>query len=444
MLARRGLSSRLFRRCGAQPTQHRFCSGSGMSPEEEAEARAALGKRAHREVQIARRRRREADDEHVLYSCASAAGFTACDADGSEEVQRRRKVIDRFLTARAEEVMDAVVAGKPLDEVTGFTLEVAPSRDLPQPIAGDGVFLKDAPNGEVPAGTLMAFYPGTVYMPHEVRWLGGDGPLFKRAGQHTQSHVIARVGGVMIDGLWSNLEIPSAEFDVSDERLTEIVAGRIEQEDVTSEVGLQAVRDDMEAFRAGLCEERRSPTALVPAPDHRADTRRLRTQNAMAVGEMVNHPPDGRPANVLGWPVDLNLFGATPEERAAYASASPNTYGLRPAGAPAPGAPCPYTVVMVAAHTIKVGEELYLDYGMELLELEDIPVWFAPASLRGDAEETDPKKAPAIAIREELHAWREAFERTHGRKPTRNDLLTDPTSVSLFETFQKYRKLGDL
>merc|ERR1740139_531282 len=130
--------------------------------------------------------------------------------------------------------MDAVVAGKSIPELTGFTLEVKPSVDLAQPIAGDGVFLKDAPNGEIPAGTLLCFYPGSVYLAHEVRWLGGDGPMFERAGQHTQSHVIARVGGIMLDGLWSGVEVPAAEYDVTDEGLADIVAARIEKESVTS------------------------------------------------------------------------------------------------------------------------------------------------------------------------------------------------------------------
>merc|ERR1719203_1299147 len=100
---------------------------------------------------------------------------------------------------------------------------------------------------------------------------------------------------------------------------------------------------------------------------------------------------------------------------AAYARSAPNAYALRPEGAPAPGAPCPYTVVMVAAHPLKPGDELYLDYGCELLELEDIPLWFTPASLRGEAKEMDARASPAAAIKEELLAWREGFERRYGR-----------------------------
>jgi len=442
LLGRRGLGQ-FWRRAPALRHQPAFfCSAAASSAEDDAAQRMELAKRAHKEVQVARRRRREADDETVLFKCANAAGYFSCEDDG-DELQRRRRTIDRFLSARAEELMDAIAAGRPLSEIMDFTVEVAPSRDLPQPIAGNGVFIKSAANGEVPAGSLVAFYPGSVYMPHEVRWLGGDGPMLERAGQPTSSHVIARVGGVMIDGLWSQIEVPASEFDIDDAELSEVVADRLRKEDVQSDAGRQAAREDMEAYRSGLRSDRRSCHATVSAPDHGGVPQRIRSQNPLAVGEMINHPPDGRPANVLGWPIDLNLFDKG-DNWAAYARVSPNAYALRPQGAPGPGAPCPYTVVMVTAHALKPGEELYMDYGCELLELEDIPVWFSPASLRGDAKETDAREAPALAIRDELHAWRVSFEEVHGRRPSRHDLLSDPVSSALFETFQKYRKLGDL
>lgn len=245
----------------------------------------------------------------------------------------------------------------------------------------------------------------------------------------------------MIDGLWSQIEVPAAEFDLDDVALAEVVDDRLRREDVQSEAGRQAAREDMEAYRAGLRSARRSRGAAVAAPHHGGVPQMIRSENPLAVGEMINHPPDGRAANVLGWPVDLNLFDRADD---SAARAAPNAFALRPEGAPGPGAPCPHTVVMVTAHALKPGDELYLDYGCELLELEDIPVWFSPAALRGDAKETDAREAPALAIRDELHAWRVTFEEVNGRRPTRHDLLSDPVSSALFETFQKYRKLGDL
>lgn len=392
---------------------------------------------------MARRRRREADDEAVLFQTANAAGFFACPSDEGDEAHQRRRTIDRFLSARADALMEAIVAGRPLGEVVDFALEVAPSRELPQPLAGEGVFIKEARAGQVPAGTLLAFYPGSCYLPHEVRWLGGDGPMLERAGQRTSSHVIARVGGVLIDGLWSGMAVPAAEFELEEAALAAAVASRLEQEGVTSDAGRKAAQADLEAFCAGLRSERRGPAAAVRAPEHGGDRGRLRRANPLAVGEMINHPPDGRPANVLGWPVDLELFGRGASWE-GYARAAPNSYGLRPEGTPAPGAPCPHTVVMVAAHALKPGDELWLDYGCELLEPEDIPVWFTPAALRGDARESGGTPSPAVAVRDELHAWRGHFEAVHGRKPSRADLLSDPAAAALFETFQKYRKLGDL
>jgi len=360
-------------------------------------------------------------------------------AGHDDEAQKRRHIIDQYLSAQAEAVMDVIVAGRPVSEVINFTLDVAPSIDLPQPIAGDGVFIKEARQGEVPAGTLVAFYPGTVYMPHEVRWLGGYGPTLDRAGQQSTSHIIGRAGGVRIDGLWSGIEVPATEYALDDAAFDAAVA-RLE---IDHDVGRKAARRDVEEFCAGLTSELRSLCATVPSPDHGGDPHRLRSLNPLAVGEMINHPPSGRAANVLGWPVDLSLFGDG-DDRVAYARAAPNTYAVRPDGAPAPGAPCPYTVVLVAASPLKAGDELYLDYGCELLPVEDIPVWFTPAALRGNANELDSAASPAAAIQAELHAWKDSFEKTHGYKPSRHDLLADRVAAALFQTFQKYRKLGDL
>lgn len=356
-------------------------------------------------------------------------------------MQLRRQVIDQYLSARAEAIMDTIAEQRPLTNVIDFELEVAPSRELPQPIAGDGVFVKEAAGGEIPAGTLVSFYPGSVYLPHEVRWLGGIGPTLERAGQHTSSHIIGRFGGVRIDGLWSSIEVPRADFDLDEAAFSAAANARVEAEGVDSDVGRQAVQDDLKAFCAGLIDERRIKGATVICPDHGGVASQVRSVNPLAVGEMINHPPYGRAANVVGWPVNLNIFSKG-DNWASYARAAPNSYALRPEGSPFPGAPCPYTVVMVTATAVKPGDELYLDYGCELLELADIPVWFTPAPLRGNAEEKS--TSPAVAIRDELRAWRVQFETHNGRTPTRDDLASDRVASALFETFQKYRKLGDL
>jgi len=176
----------------------------------------------------------------------------------------------------------------------------------------------------------------------------------------------------------------------------------------------------------------------VTAPNHGGNPERLRISNPLAVGEMINHPPAGKSANVVGWPVDLDLVR---KDRQLHA---PNTYALRPEGSQAPGAPCPFSVVLLASDTLRPGDELWLDYGCGLLEVEDIPVWFQPATLRGRVSEKDAQENPAFAIQDELHAWRDGFEKRFGRKPTRHDLVNDRVAAALFETFQKYRKLGDL
>merc|ERR1719362_2161480 len=133
--------------------------------------------------------------------------------------------------------------------------------------------------GEVPPGTILAFYPGTVYLPHEVRWCGGDSALLDRAGQPTSSHVIGRVGGVLIDGLWSGFEVPSAEYDLSIEAFQQALEVRMEQEGVTSDNVRDAARADLQAF----CEGLRSETRRTAAPLHAGLRERVRAFNPLAV-----------------------------------------------------------------------------------------------------------------------------------------------------------------
>eukprot|EP00747_Dinoflagellata_sp_TGD_P209240 gnl/TRDRNA2_/TRDRNA2_82639_c0_seq1.p1 gnl/TRDRNA2_/TRDRNA2_82639_c0~~gnl/TRDRNA2_/TRDRNA2_82639_c0_seq1.p1 ORF type:complete len:468 (-),score=97.38 gnl/TRDRNA2_/TRDRNA2_82639_c0_seq1:58-1434(-) len=431
----------LSRHSPSSVLDRRLLGACWFSSIDEAVARAELAKQAHREVQVARRRRREAEDEAVLLKAAEAAGFLAGDASAVDEEQRRRQIIDRFVSAQAEKVMDALAAGHPLQQAVDFTLDVAPSRELPQPLAGDGVFIKDAARGEVPAGTLLTFYPGSVYMPHEVRWLGGQGVILQRAGQPISTHIIGRAGGVIIDGLWSGIEVSSAEISVATGDKATLEAA-IDQTDAADEAAREAARRDARTFCTELTSDARGISRGTPV--HRGDVQQVRLVNPLAVGEMVNHPPPDRVANVVGWPVDLNLCGdGSSSDRAARARVAPNAFGLRPEGAPAPGAPCPHTVVFVAARPLRPGDELWLDYGCELLDVEDIPLWFTPAKLRGDVEADglgDPAASQAATIQAELHKWRSVFEATHGRKPNRNDLMADRVAAELFKAFQKARK----
>lgn len=43
-------------------------------------------------------------------------------------------------------------------------------------------------------------------------------------------------------------------------------------------------------------------------------------------------------------------------------------------------------------------------------------------------------------VEKELTAWRDAFERDTGRKPTRADMMENPTSKELFQQFATLRK----
>nr|XP_022316264.1 SET domain-containing protein 9-like [Crassostrea virginica] len=66
----------------------------------------------------------------------------------------------------------------------GFAVERGPST-LPQ--GGDGVFVT---SGRVPRGTVVAFYPGTVYYPHEAIFFQSIGNSF----------IFRCIDGVLIDG----------------------------------------------------------------------------------------------------------------------------------------------------------------------------------------------------------------------------------------------------
>merc|ERR1711892_1061271 len=94
---------------------------------------------------------------------------------------------------------------------------------------------------------------------------------------------------------------------------------------------LEAARADAKAFCAGLNDSRRKSDSVVPVPDHAGNPDHIRRLNPLAVGEMINHPPAGRSANVVGWPVDLNLYGDFGSEGATgdvYSRSVPNAYAV--------------------------------------------------------------------------------------------------------------------
>jgi hypothetical protein len=62
--------------------------------------------------------------------------------------------------------------------------------------------------------------------------------------------------------------------------------------------------------------------------------------------------------------------------------------------------------------------------------LDDVPVV--------QVQETRTEKA--TRLEKELKQWRESFEATHGRRPSRDDMMNDPLAKQLFTEFTALRK----
>lgn len=64
--------------------------------------------------------------------------------------------------------------------------------------------------GGAKAGDFVAFYPGTVFTRADLEWSGGYSDLFSRSSS-SRDYLLARVGGMIIDGLGSGCEVSRDE-----------------------------------------------------------------------------------------------------------------------------------------------------------------------------------------------------------------------------------------
>lgn len=179
----------------------------------------------------------------------------------------------------------------------GFTVEKGPSG---LPAGGTGVFVT---NGHVPRGSVVAFYPGTVYYPHEAI-------LFQSVGN---SFIFRCIDGVLIDG--------------NDRGLSKMIFNSCSQ------------RDRQGPFN--ICDASWLTDSL---------------QNPLAIGQYVNNQSKEFPANVayqefsvpLDFPFHLRQF--LPNVFYTPHSAEDITHrALR-------------LVVLVSVRDIRVGEELFSSY----------------------------------------------------------------------------------
>lgn len=165
-------------------------------------------------------------------------------------------------------------------------------------------------------------------------------------------------------------------------------------------------------------------------------------RNPLANGHFANHPPAGKPANAVGWPFDF-----PPTLAPELCAFLPNVFAVRrPSERPRL---CPHTICLVAAAEIGDGEEVFLDYGLEMAtdNPQGLPPWFAAARFRGDqvprpsSAATTDREAQLDAAKVALLEWTQRFERDAGRKPNRHELTADPVAAALFAEFARLRDL---
>lgn len=175
---------------------------------------------------------------------------------------------------------------------------------------GEGVHVR----GTCEAGTVLACYPGVVYLPEDL-------PVMHKLVLPGNEYVLARRDGVLLDG----------RPDGSSAQILAVAQSR-----------------DRAAGAA----------AAVGGPGAGAA--------AFAVGNKVNHPPKGVPPNVAVFPLDL-----LPDEYPALHPFLPVSH-FRP---PAAGEASKQTAVFIATRALK-DEELFLDY--KLREDGPLEAWYSP------------------------------------------------------------------
>ena len=398
-------------------------TGSGNTTTSPPDDPKALQEQAHREVRIARRKQREVQDEINLYNSAVLAGSVP--ASNPDESGSRKFTITNWVNHQVESFMKDFAAGMETPSSAGHRLEVKPSLVCTEGM-GEGLFVTSASPGEkeVPRGSLVAFYPGALYMADEVRWAGSYSHLFDLVGLDDRSYLLGRAGGMILDGASS-------------------LQGR--------ETSGFAVENDPNGLRPEAARTGNTHKSMLQTLRERQDSHPSResapTENPYAFGHKINHPPPGKSANVIGWPYDFEL-GFLTKEMLPHV---PNWHGLTLSGGSTGGyVLSKHAIVLLAAETLKDGDELYLDYGFELSQTHP-PEWFTPATLRaGDTEaaktvdweeyKSDTEKR-IEELQKMLMEWRTKFEETQGRKATREDIMNDNEARHLFSEFGRLRQL---
>lgn len=218
----------------------------------------------------------------------------------------------------------------------GTVPEVAASQ-IAHPAAGQGVFAR----GRATQGTVVALYPGEVYVPYQVKRLVDD---FHRA---------------------------RASGDPGPQRRFEAVFGTPERPNAHA----------MERFDGNVLVASEGSVASRP--------------NYFAVGHKINHPPRGAAPNVVACPLDLTrgFMERMDAQGAAFRSYVPNRFHESPElmadwqwkmylverDVEVP------TVAFVATRDIADGEELFLNYRYNPdVEIGSVPEWYHHVNVEED------------------------------------------------------------
>lgn len=207
---------------------------------------------------------------------------------------------------------------------SSFRLERATST-IAHALAGDGVVLR----GQAEAGTVLGFYPGTVYPPMEIAKM----PNYPQVDKDND-YLMCRYDGSIVDSKGWMAPLPPRE----------------------------PARPPVATTRTGL--------GSVVA--HR---------NPLALAHIVNHPPAGQAPNVMWCAFDF-LRSSTPQ---AHVPFIPNIYNrplprvLSTVGLDV----LQQSIVLVATAPVRDGSELFLNYRYN--PRVKAPAWYVPVDADEDA-----------------------------------------------------------
>ena len=260
---------------------------------------------------------------------------------------------------------------------------------------GQGVFVGGSSvggggGGGVKRGQALCFYGGLIYTRDEVAWLGGSPMCFQQSDPNFQegvraanlSYLLGASGGAVINGapglgpLGIDVKLSGPEENISMSHRGKEDMPSIGWDPRQTFNCIDALKEREGDENAGLCV------------DAAAWEARIRDDAFLSMGSKINHPPVGHDANVVGWPVTLDINAdrgyATNSEKnddsgGGGSMFAPCVFGIRGSQLGHGRVVCSNnSVLFVAVRDMEEGEELYLDY--KIVETAGgKPEWYSEA-----------------------------------------------------------------